>query len=525
MGREDQIINERLKKLKELQEQGIETYPSKVDKTQTCLECLNSKIGTTIKTAGRVMTKRDFGQIGFANLKDGTGEIQLVFQTGETKEEVKQFMKKYIDSGDFIQVDGKVFKTKTDQISILVEDIKLITKSILPLPEKFHGIQDEEEKLRKRYLDILMNPEVKEMFIKKQKFWNIIRTLLIEKGFLEVETPILETSAGGATATPFKTHHNALDTDVYLRISMGELWQKKLMVAGLDKTFEIGRQFRNEGMDAEHLQDYTQMEFYWAYADYKDGMKLVQEMYKKIAKEVFGTTKFKSGDYEFDLNNKWELYDYEETVKKYTGINIFSASVEDMLKKIKELNLECEKNAGRWKLVDSLWKYCRKKIAGPGFLVGHPVGIEPLAKRDINNPEKVQEFQVIIAGTEVGKGYSELNDPFDQEKRFEEQMKLKNAGDTEAQEHDKEFIEALKHGMPPTCGFGVSERLFGILMNKPLRECVIFPLMKPERIGRGSGSGGGDGRGTGSGSGGGDGRGIGSGSGGGEGRGNGRGKI
>src|SRR3989339_193456 len=424
MGREQQIIDERLKKLKELQEQGIETYPSKVDKKQTCLECLNSKIGTTIKTAGRVMTKRDFGQIGFANLKDGTGEIQLVFQTGETKEEVKQFMKKYIDSGDFIQVDGKVFKT--------------------------------------------------------QKFWNIIRTLLIEKGFLEVETPILETSAGGATATPFKTHHNALDTDVYLRISMGELWQKKLMVAGLDKTFEIGRQFRNEGMDAEHLQDYTQMEFYWAYADYKDGMKLVQEMYKKIAKEVFGTTKFKSGDYEFDLNNKWELYDYEETVKKYTGINIFSASVEDMLKKIKELNLECEKNAGRWKLVDSLWKYCRKKIAGPGFLVGHPVGIEPLAKRDINNPEKVQEFQVIIAGTEVGKGYSELNDPFDQEKRFEEQMKLKNAGDTEAQEHDKEFIEALKHGMPPTCGFGVSERLFGILMNKPLRECVIFPLMKPE---------------------------------------------
>src|SRR3989339_904809 len=203
MGREQQIIDERLKKLKELQEQGIETYPSKVDKKQTCLECLNSKIGTTIKTAGRVMTKRDFGQIGFANLKDGTGEIQLVFQTGETKEEVKQFMKKYIDSGDFIQVDGKVFKTKTDQISILVEDIKLITKSILPLPEKFHGIQ-----------------EVKEMFIKKQKFWNIIRTLLIEKGFLEVETPILETSAGGATATPFKTHHNALDTDVYLRISM-----------------------------------------------------------------------------------------------------------------------------------------------------------------------------------------------------------------------------------------------------------------------------------------------------------------
>src|SRR3989339_1546872 len=340
MGREQQIIDERLKKLKELQEQGIETYPSKVDKKQTCLECLNSKIGTTIKTAGRVMTKRDFGQIGFANLKDGTGEIQLVFQTGETKEEVKQFMKKYIDSGDFIQVDGKVFKTKTDQISILVEDIKLITKSILPLPEKFHGISDEEEKLRKRYLDILMNEEVKEMFVKKSKFWNTIRNFLLEKGFLEVETPVLENSAGGAAATPFKTHHNALDIDVFLRISMGELWQKKLMVAGYEKTFEIGRMFRNEGMDMEHLQDYTQMEFYWAYANYEDGMKLVEEMYKKVTKTILGKLKFETHGYKVDLGKKWEIYDYEKLIKKYTGVEIWKTSESEIKKKLDQLKVE-----------------------------------------------------------------------------------------------------------------------------------------------------------------------------------------
>src|SRR3989339_1930150 len=349
MGREDQIINERLKKLKELQEQGIETYPSKVDKTQTCLECLNSKIGTTIKTAGRVMTKRDFGQIGFANLKDGTGEIQLVFQTGETKEEVKQFMKKYIDSGDFIQVDGKVFKTKTDQISILVEDIKLITKSILPLPEKFHGISDEEEKLRKRYLDILMNPEIKEMFAKKSKFWNTIRNFLLEKGFLEVETPVLENSAGGAAATPFKTHHNALDIDVFLRISMGELWQKKLMVAGYEKTFEIGRMFRNEGMDMEHLQDYTQMEFYWAYANYEDGMKLVEEMYKKVTKTILGKLKFETHNYKIDLGKKWEKYDFEQTIKKHTEIEIYKTSEDEIKKKLKEVKIDFDSNLDKWK--------------------------------------------------------------------------------------------------------------------------------------------------------------------------------
>jgi lysyl-tRNA synthetase class 2 len=326
-----------------------------------------------------------------------------------------------------------------------------------------------------------MNPEVKELFVKKAKFWNTIRNFLQERGFLEVETPVLESSAGGAAATPFMTHHDSLDLDVFLRISMGELWQKKLMVAGYDKTFEIGRQFRNEGIDAEHLQDYTQMEFYWAYADYNDGMKLVEEMYKTIAKEVLGSLKFKTRGYEVDLGKKWEIYDYVDTIKKITKIDILKADLEEIEKKLIELKVNYEKKGlNKNNAIDSLWKYCRKSIAGPGFLVNHPVEISPLAKRSEKDPGKVERFQVIIAGTEIGNGYTELNDPFDQEKRFKEQKKLKEQGDKEAHEHDESFVEALKYGMPPTCGFGLSERLFSYLMDKPMRETVIFPLMKPE---------------------------------------------
>ncbi|RLG12290.1 lysine--tRNA ligase [Candidatus Pacearchaeota archaeon] len=480
MGREEQIIKERLRKLKELREIGINPYPDKFDKKQTIQDCINSKLKSKVKTAGRLMTKRDLGKIAFASLQDQTGKIQLILQEGKTPEKIKKFFKKYIDAGDFIGIEGEIVKSKTGEISILVKKLELLTKSILPLPEKFHGLQDEEERLRKRYLEIIMNPEVKELFIKKAKFWRTIRDFLLEKGFLEVETPVLENSAGGASATPFITHHNALDINVYLRISMGELWQKKLMVAGYEKTFEIGRQFRNEGMDMEHLQDYTQMEFYWAYANYKDGMKLVEEMYKKIAKEVLGTLKFETHGYKVDLGKKWEIYDYQDIIKKYTKMDIYKSSKKEIENTLKKLKVEFAPNLDKWKLVDSLWKYCRKKISGPGFLINQPVEVSPLAKRNPEDARKVEQFQVIIAGTEMGNGYSELNDPFDQEKRFEEQMKLKEAGDEEAQEHDKEFVEALKYGMPPVCGFGVSERFFGYLMNKPLRECVIFPLMKPK---------------------------------------------
>lgn len=481
MGREEQIIQEREKKLRGLVAAEIDPYPASFDKKHTCAQALKSKIGTKIVTAGRLMTKRDLGKIVFCNLRDGTGDVQIVFQDGETPDKIMKFFQSYFDTGDIAGVSGKVFKTKTGQISILVDKVEMLSKSILPLPEKYHGIQDDEDKLRKRYLDIAINPETKKLFEKKAVFWHTIREFLTKRGFLEVETPTLENSAGGASATPFKTHHNALNLDVFLRISMGELWQKKLMVAGYEKTFEIGRQFRNEGMDGEHLQDYTQMEFYWAYADYIKGMELVEQLYKEVTKKTIGTLKFKTRGYEIDLGKKWARYDYEETIKKHTKINIYTASEKEIKFKLVELGVEHDPKMSKWKLVDALWKYCRKKLSGPGFLTGQPVEVSPLAKRNPKDPKKVEQFQIIIAGTELGNGYSELNDALDQESRFKEQKKMKELGDKEAQEHDEGFVEALKHGMPPTCGFGVSERLFAYLVDKPIRETVIFPLMKPEK--------------------------------------------
>jgi len=490
MSREKQIIDNRLRKISELRERGIDPYPSNFDVKNFSKDLQGKYKGLKkdsvtkdkVVIAGRVMIKRDMGKISFGTLQDSSGKIQIISQEGETSSKVREMFKKYVDVGDFVGVIGKILRTSRGELSVLIDKVEILSKSILPLPEKFHGLKDEEDKYRKRYLDILMNSEVKDIFLKKSLFWRTIRNFLLERDFVEVETPVLETSAGGASATPFVTHHNALNTDLFLRISMGELWQKKLMVAGFGRTFEIGRQFRNEGMDMEHLQDYTQMEFYMAYANYEDGMKIVEAMYKKVAREVLGSLKFESHGYKVDLGKKWELYDYEKIIRKHTGINIYGASISEMKKKLVSLKVEHDPTVDKWRLVDVLWKYCRKKLAGPGFLVGQPVEVSPLAKRDVKDPRKVQQFQVIIAGTELGNGYSELNDPIDQENRFKEQRKLKEAGDSEAQEHDEGFIEALKYGMPPTCGFGVSERFFSYLMDKPIRETVIFPLVKNKRI-------------------------------------------
>lgn len=487
MGRQDEIVAERIKKLTQLRKEGVNPYPNKFDiedwaeQVQKTHAKLKNEAVTKVSVTmgGRLTGIRDMGKIAFGTLYDGTGTIQLVFQEKETPEKVRDFFKKFIDSGDFVGVSGSVFRTKRGELSVMVKKLELLTKSILPLPDKFHGIVDDEERLRRRYLEIIMNPATRDLFIRKSKFWSTMRMFLIEKEFLEVETPTLENSAGGASATPFKTHHNALDVDVYLRISMGELWQKKLMVAGYPKTFEIGRQFRNEGMDAEHLQDYTQMEFYWGYANYTMGMKLVEELYRTIAQTVYGKTTFTYGEHTFDLGKKWAVIDYASTIKKELKIDIFSASKSDMEKKLRELKQDFAPRLERGRLIDLLWKTCRKRISGPVFLTGQPVEVSPLAKRSLDDPRKVEQFQVILAGTEMGNGYSELNDPFDQEERFNEQRRMKEAGDSEAQEHDEGFVEALKYGMPPTCGFGVSERLFSLFENKPIRECVIFPLMRP----------------------------------------------
>ncbi|MDH3352922.1 MAG: OB-fold nucleic acid binding domain-containing protein, partial [Nanoarchaeota archaeon] len=397
-GREKQIIEERIKKIEILRKEGVNPYSHRFDLNDQRVHSIDikenfaklkeeEKSGKNAVVAGRVMTKRSFGKLSFFSLQDLRGTIQIVVQKGEVPEEVVDTFKK-IDSGDIVGVNGEVVKTKTGEISIMAQEIFILTKSILPLPDKHGGLKDEEEKLRKRYLDIIVNEEVKDIFIKKQRFWNSIRTFLIDRGFLEVETPVLENSAGGAAASPFETHHNALDTDVYLRISMGELWQKKLLVAGYEKTFEIGRQFRNEGMDAEHLQDYTQMEFYWAYANFEDGMKLTEEMYKEIAMATLGTLKFESSGHKIDLGKKWKIFDFEKLIKEKTGVDIYDTDKKGIIKKLSELKMEFNPNVDKWRLVDTLWKYCRKQISGPGFLVGQPVELTPLAKRSQKDPRK-----------------------------------------------------------------------------------------------------------------------------------------
>ncbi|NCF74920.1 MAG: lysine--tRNA ligase [Xanthomonadaceae bacterium] len=482
-------INEkqdRIKKLENLKKLGIDPYPAKCQRQYRIIEIIDNfskfeKQKNNFFIVGRLRSIRQHGNLAFANLDDGSEEIQIAISKKKIGADNYKIFIKNIDVGDFIQIKGSVFITHKGEKSILVSKFKILSKAILPLPDKWSGFKNKEEQLRKRYLDILMNPKTKEIFKKKAIFWKTIREFLTEQNFLEVETPVLETATGGADAKPFITHHNALDMDVYLRISGGELWQKRLMIAGYEKTFEIGRIFRNEGMDSEHLQDYTQMEFYWAYADYQDGMKLVEKMYKNIAKKTFHTLKFKINNFDIDLGKKWEIYDYLKIVKKETGIDVSKTNIEEIEAKLKELKVKYDKKGFNMnRAIDNLWKYCRKKIKGPGFLIGLPLEVSPLAKKNINNPKITQRFQPIIAGSELGNGYSELNDPLDQARRFKQQAKLREAGDEEAQMNDEEFVIALEYGMPPSCGFGFSERLFSFFMDKSVRECQIFPLMKPK---------------------------------------------
>lgn len=474
----------RVQKLELLKKSGMDPYPSNVPRTFCLADAKNNfseyeKLGKEVSVAGRVMAIRGQGAILFIVLYDGKGKFQAVFKKDEIDEKLFQLFVDTVDIGDFISVTGNFFSTQRGEQSILVKSWMMASKALLPLPEKWHGIKDDDERYRKRYLDILMNEELFELFKKKAKFWDVTRNFLKDKGFLEVETPTLEITTGGAEATPFKTHHNDYDLDVYLRISIGELWQKRLMAAGFPKTFEIGRAYRNEGSSPDHLQEFTNMEFYWSFADYEDGMDLVREMYIKIAQEVFGTTKFTTRGMTFDLSDEWNKIDYVEEIKRQTNLDINSVSEEDIMNKLKELNVVYEgKNKER--LIDTLWKYCRKNIAGPAFLINHPVLVAPLAK-SIKDTKVVQMFQPIIAGSEMGRGYSELNDPIDQATRFAEQQKLLDSGDTEAMMPDLEFIEMLEHGMPPTCGFGFGERFFAFLADKPVRELQFFPLMRPKK--------------------------------------------
>ncbi len=480
----EEIIAERDKKLASIRGAGADPYPASVKRTFFAASAL-AKFGVLSKTkkivflTGRVLSVRKQGGVIFADIKDESGKIQSVFK----KETLKNFLffKENIDIGDFLEISGILFKTKRGEKSVDVKSARIIVKTLRPLPTQWYGLEDQEARLRRRYLDILLHPEIKEMFAQKSVFWREIRNFLLADGFMETETPVLETTPGGADAEPFVTRYNALDSDFYLRISL-EISLKKLLVGGFEKIFEIGRVFRNEGMDAEHLQDYTQLEFYAAYRDYRDLMKLTEKMYKTVIKKTFGslTTKYRGEAVHWE--KKWPLVDYCAVFKKETGLDLASASRNRLFEEARKRGFEPENEAGRGRLIDLLYKkLVRPKMIQPCFLIDPPVDIEPLAKRSAKDQSKVERFQIIACGTELGKGFSEANDPKDQRRRFEEQAALREAGDKEAQRLDEEFLEALEYGMPPAAGFGMSERLFAVLVDKPIREIVFFPPMRPPK--------------------------------------------
>ncbi len=480
---EADIIKVRQAKIARLNKLGALPYPSKSFKNYSNARIVEIhqdliEANEKVYSAGRISAIRGHGKLSFVDINDQSGKLQLILRADELKDDIK--IAELLDIGDFIEAYGNVIISKSGEVSVLANSLRMLAKSVRPMPSNWYGLKDDETRMRKRYLELAQSPEARELFVKKSQFWNKTREFLSSKGFLEVETPVLELTAGGADANPFVTHHSALDIDVFLRISMGELWQKRLLVGGFDKTFEIGRQFRNEGISREHLQDYSQMEFYWAYANYEDSMALVEEMYKFLAFEVFGTYHFTINNMDIDLNREWEHINYTERIKKDLKIDVLSANNAELSAKIKELKLEHKKSDTRGRMIDTLWKSIRGKIAGPAFLVDHPVEVSPLAKRKKDNPKLVERYQIILGGTENGNGYSELNDPLDQRARFEEQAKMREGGDIEAQMHDRDFVEALEYGMPPASGFGFSERLFATFAGKPVRECVLFPLVRPE---------------------------------------------
>lgn len=479
----DDIRAERLRKKKILEERGGDAYSAYTshegDAIQPFLDDFDALVARAdpITVAGRVMSIREHGGSLFFDLYDGTASLQGYIKRDEV-EDAFDFFVEVVDRGDFVEISGTPFLSKRGERSVLVSSWTMLTKSLLPIPDEWYGLKDDDERYRKRYLDILLQEDLRALFEKKSVFWLTVRNFMHQHGFLEVETPRLELTTGGAEARPFETHHNDFDLDVYLRISVGELWQKRLMAAGFPRTFEIGRVFRNEGSSPEHLQEFTNMEFYAAYMNFADGKALVRDLYITLAQEVFGTTTFTAKGHTFDLAEEWKDIDYVRTIEEMTGVHVLNASEDELKEKLVALGVQYE-GTTRERLTDSLWKYCRKGIAGPVFLVNHPKFMAPLAKSHPDNPELTFKFQPVFAGTEMGTGYAELNDPEDQRARFHEQKKLIEAGDDEAMMPDWEFVEMLEYGMPPTLGFGCGERLFAILAGVTVREAQLFPLMRP----------------------------------------------
>lgn len=487
---EESLFKERLSKLKELRNWGVNPYPHSFDKKDKTIDIIKeySKLKKEeitkhrVSIAGRVMLLRNMGGASFFNIQDQEGNIQCYIRKDEVKDSYKVFNK--LDLGDIVGVEGIVFKTKTGELSVWVKKFELLTKALRPLPEKFHGLKDVEIRYRKRYLDLIVNPEVREVFIKRTKAIKLIREFLDEDGFLEVEVPVLQSNYGGASAKPFKTHLNSLNSDVFLSISP-ELHLKRLMVGGFEKIYTICKNFRNEDIDTAHNPEFTMLEFYEAYADYEKLMDMSEKLISKLAKEVNGGYEVELGGVKINLKPPFAKIKFRDFILKETKIDIDTCKDFESLKKEiikRNIPLVDIKNAKHYgALLDELYKrVCRPKIVQPTFLTHYPVEMIALAKRNEEDNSKINTFQLIINGAEIIKAYDELNDPVDQKKRLEEQQSLLKRGSEEAMPFDEDFVNALEIGMPPTAGFGMGiDRLMMVLTGKDsIKDVIFFPFMK-----------------------------------------------
>lgn len=484
-----ELRDERLRKLEEIKNLGLDPYPAKTERTVMTAEIINhfnEMEGKTVSVAGRIAGIRKFGKLAFIVLRDFSGKIQLFITAKDLAETsakdnfigIKDL--NLLDAGDFIQANGEVIKSKTGEISVATRELRLLTKSLRPMPSQQDGFTNKEERFRRRYVDMNVNLEVRDRFVRRSKFWQATRDFLNSHGFFEINIPVLEHTTGGADANPFVTHMDALDdAQFYLRISH-ELPLKRLLGAGFEKVYDLGPRFRNENYSDEHLPEHIAMEWYAAYWDWREGMAFMEEMYKYVLQETFGTLKFKLDRFDVDMSGKWEVWDYAEVIKKHYDIDVFDTTIEEVSAKLKENNLEVEKTDSIPRGIDKLWKNIRKDVAGPVWLVNTPKFISPLSKSDPNNPQVVERFQPVIAGSELGNGFSELNDPIDQLNRFVEQQQMRDDGDNEAMMLDIDYVEMLEYGMPPACGWGYSERVFWIFEGVTAREGVPFPQLKHE---------------------------------------------
>lgn len=477
--------DERLRKLEELKSKGFDAYPAETHRTNMAAEIVESFAefeGREVTVAGRVMAIRKFGKLGFVVVRDASGSLQLFLKEGDVAatDGAQGFIGlediALLDTGDFVEASGPVIKTKTGEVSVAVKTVRLLAKALRPMPTE---LTDKEERLRRRYVDMNVNTGVRERFIRRSKFWQATRTFLDDHGFYEVNIPVLEHTTGGADANPFKTHMDALNQDFYLRISH-ELPLKRLIGAGFEKVYDLGPRFRNENYSDEHLPEHVAMEWYWAYANWQDGMAFMEEMYKYVLKETFGTLQFHIRGFDVDLEKPWERWDYAEVIRQHYGIDVFNTTIEDVSTRLKENGLEVEKTDSIPRGVDKLWKKIRAGVAGPVWLINTPKFVSPLSKSNPNNPNTVQRFQPVMLGSELGNGFSELNDPQDQLARFVEQQNMRDAGDDEAMMLDIDYVEMLEYGMPPACGWGYSERVFWMFEGVTAREGVPFPQLRAD---------------------------------------------